>query len=276
MLKSKSTLTRILRSVCAIALMTAALAQAAELRIGGTGNALGTMRLLSEAFAKAQPAAKSIVLSSIGSSGAIKAVPKGAIDIGLSSRPLTEEETRTGMTTIEYARAPTVFAVQEKNPVTALTVEQIADIYTGKLASWPDGTPIRLVMRQPGDDNTRQIKQLSAAIEQALAVAEKRPGLNFASNDQEAADKMESIQGSLGVTALSLIRSEQRSLRALALNGITPTTDNLQAGRYPAAMVKRFYFVLPKEPGPATQEFLKFVRSAEARKLLEQTGHIIP
>lgn len=251
-------------------------AQADELRIGGTGNAVGSLRLLGEAYAKVRPGARIIVLGSIGSSGAFKAVPKGAIDIGLSSRPVTDEEARTGMTTVEYARAPTVFAVRENNPVTNITVEQVADIYSGKLASWPDGSPIRPVLRQPGDDNTRQIKQLSGEIEKALAIAEKRPGLNYASNDQEAADKMENIQGSFGVTTLALIRSEKRGLRALTLDGVAPTAANLQAGRYPSALVKHFYFVLPKNPPPATQDFLKFVRSAQGRGILEQTGHMIP
>jgi phosphate transport system substrate-binding protein len=247
---------------------------AAELRIGGTGNALGTMRLLGEAFAKLHPESAPVILDSIGSSGAIKAVPKGAIEIGLSSRPATEEEARGGLTTVEYARSPTVFAVQEKNRVTSVTVDEIADIYRGTLSTWPDGTRIRPVMRQPGDDNSRQIKRISSKIEKALAVAEQRQGLTFAWNDQEAADKMEQVRGSIGVTTIALIRSERRSLRPLALGGVEPTPENIRSGRYP--IVKRFYFVLPKEPTPAAQAFLAFVRSPQGRKILEAYGHTVP
>jgi len=186
---------RTLGILAAICILLAPAAMAQEIKIGGTGNAPGTMRLLGEAFSKHYPDMKVTVLSSLGSSGAIKAVPTGAIDIGLTSRALSDEERATGSVATEYARCPTVLAVSTKSSVTAITREQIADIYTGKLATWPDGTPIRPVLRQPGDDNTKQLKSLSSAIEEAVGVAEKREGLAFAVIDQEAADKIETISG---------------------------------------------------------------------------------
>ena len=249
-------------------------AGATEIRIGGTGNALGAMRLLGNAFTKSHPETKIILLGSIGTSGAIKAVPKGAIDIGLSSRPLTEEETRSGLSATEYARSPTVFTVRTINTVTSISTSQIADIYSGKMQNWPDGKPIRPVMRQPGDDNVRQVADLSPEIKLALIAAEKRQGLPFAVTDQEAADKAESIPGSFGISTLALILSEKRSLRALSLNGVEPTPENLSSGRYP--LVKRFYFVLPKDPAPAAKEFVGFVNSPPGRELLQQTGHTLP
>lgn len=250
------------------------LTRADEIRIGGTGNALGTMRLLGSAYAKLHPDSRPIILDSIGTSGAIKAVPTGAIEIGLSSRPLKDEEAARGMVTVEYARSPTVFAVQAKSSAKSITLAEIADIYTGRMTSWPDGSRIRPIMRQPGDDNTRQVKSLSKDIENALADAEKREGLSYASNDQEAADKMETIQGSIGVTTIALIRSEKRSLRPLAINGIEPSMENMRSGRYP--LVKQFNFVLPKAPSPAVRNFVDFVKSPQGRKILEQNGNITP
>lgn len=275
---SGSSNARVLLTLSFAAAVTAAclpvLTRADEIRIGGTGNALGTMRLLGSAYAKLHPDSRPIILDSIGTSGAIKAVPTGAIEIGLSSRLLKDEEAARGMVTVEYARSPTVFAVQAKSSAKSITLAEIADIYTGRMTSWPDGSRIRPIMRQPGDDNTRQVKSLSKDIENALADAETREGLTYASNDQEAADKMETIQGSIGVTTIAQIRSEKRSLRPLAIDGIEPSLENMRSGRYP--LVKQFHFVLPKAPSPAVRNFVDFVKSPQGRKILEQNWNITP
>lgn len=251
-----------------------AAATAEEIRIGGTGNALGTMRLLGDAFGKQNPDVKVTVLPSLGTSGAIKAVPKGVLDIGLSSRPLTDEERKLGLIALEYARTPLVFAVSTKTQVRALTLDQIADIYSGRMVQWPDSSQIRPVLRQVGDDNTRQLKQMSPALDKALSAAEQRPGMPFATNDQEAADKMESIPGALGVTTLSLINSENRQLRALTLNGAEPTASNGASGRYPHA--KRFFLITRSDPSAPVKRFTAFVHSPAGREILIRAGHWIP
>lgn len=265
---------RLLLALLAAALCWVPHAQAEEIRIGGTGNALGTVRLLGDAFGKRYPQIKIIVLNSLGSSGAFKAIPKGAIDIGLSSRAVTDQERAAGVVSSEYARSLTVVAVSTKSKVTAITRQQLADIYRGQLTQWPDGTAIRPVLRQPGDDNTRQIKSLSPEIEKALVAAEQRSGLAFAVTDQEAADKIESIAGALGVSTLALIASEGRSLRALKLDGVEPTVSNGESGAYP--IVKRFFFITKPTPSAAVQQFIAFVASPDGREILARTGHWVP
>src|SRR6185503_5838146 len=120
---------------------------AAEIKIGGTGNALGTMRALGDAYSKRNPGAKVTVLPSLGSGGGIKAVADGAIDIGVSSRPLKEEERQLGLVENEYARTPFVFAVPAKSKVIAISSGQLADLYSGRTEAWPDGNRVRLVLR---------------------------------------------------------------------------------------------------------------------------------
>ena len=64
-------------------------ANAAEtIKIGGTGSALGDMTRLAEAYMRANPDTKVVVLPSLGSAGGIKALRAGAIDIALTTDPL--------------------------------------------------------------------------------------------------------------------------------------------------------------------------------------------
>ena len=262
-------------AIAGTAMLFAATATAAEeIKIGGTGNALGTMRLFADAFGKHNPDVKVTVLPSLGTSGAIKGISKDLLDIGLSSRTLTEEERKLGAMALEYARAPLVFAVSTKSPVTALTLDQIADIYNGKMTNWPDGSVIRPILRQVGDDNTRQIRLMSPALDKALAAPEQHPGMPFATNDQEAADKAESIPGALVATTLSLIKSEDRQLRALMLNGVEPTPGNAASGKYP--LVKQFFLVTRRDPAAPAKRFIAFIQSPAGREILIRTGHWTP
>ena len=262
-------------AIASMAMIFAGEATAAEeIRIGGSGNALGIMRPLGDAFSKQNPDIKITVLPSLGSSGAIKAVNKGAIDIGLTSRPLTEEEGKLGMIAVEYARTLLVFAVSTGSPVTSVTLAQLADIYSGKTASWPDGTQIRPVVRQAGDDDARAIMQMSAAFDKAWSAAERRPGLPFATSDQETADKTETIPGALSTTTLLQIKSENRQLRALTLDGVEPTVSNGKSGKYPH--VKRLWFATRSDTSAAARRFIAFVQSPLGREILIRADSWIP
>jgi len=258
----------------AVLLMVGPAWAAEEIKIGGTGNALGAMRLVADAFVKQNPDIKVTVLPSVGTSGAIKGVPRGAIDIGLSARPLTEEERLAGAVSLEYARTPLVFAVSSKTQVSAMTVDQIADMYSGKTPNWPDGRPVRPIMRQPGDSSTAQLMRVYPALDKALRAAEVRPGLSFATTDQEAADKLESIAGAVGTTTLTLITSESRALRPLTLNGVEPTVQNLASGRYPDAAL--FFLIARTNPSPAATRFIGFVQSGAGRDILTRAGNWVP
>jgi len=246
---------------------------AEQITIGGTGSALGTMTLMAQAYHKLNPGIKVNVLPSIGSSGGIKAISNGAIDIGLSSRPLKKSESITGIRSVEYARSLTVIAVSNQSNTYDISINQLVDIYTGKLLNWPDGMLIRPILRQPGDDNSIQLKALAPALKKAIEIADNRHGLLFAATDQETVDKIEKIPGSFGVTSLALIISENRPLRALTLDGVAATPDAISSGLYP--MVKHFYIILPAVIEPHILDFITFIKTADGAAILVQNGHSI-
>lgn len=243
----------------------------ANIIIGGTGNALGTMHIMADAYQLKHPNVTITVLPSIGSSGAIKAIPKGKIDIGLSSRPLKEKESALGAITLEYARTPAVIAMSNRSSNTDISTDDLINIYSGKITQWADGTLIRPVTRQANDDNTKQIKQLSPALKEAVEKIDENSKFLFASTDQEAVDLIENTHGSFGVTSLALILSEKRSIHALKLNGISPTPEMCISGEYP--IIKRFYFVLPQQQlSTHVKDFLDFVKSEQGKAILANNG----
>ncbi|WP_350432365.1 substrate-binding domain-containing protein [Shewanella sp. H8] len=242
--------------------------------IGGTGNALGTMQILANAYQERNPDIHITVLPSIGSSGAIKAVPRGKIDIGLSTRGFKKTEFTAEASVIEYARTPTVIAVSNNLDVTDISIDELVDIYNGKQTIWPNGDLVRPIIRQHDDDNTKQLEKLSPELKNAIQFAEKRTGLLFASTDQETVEKIEQTPGSFGVTTLALILSEKRSIHALKLNGVKPTAETCIAGSYP--MIKHFHFILPKNIPIYVADFISFVNSTIGKEILESNGNYIP
>lgn len=250
------------------------IASADELRIGGTGAALGTMQVLAKAFNVKHPEMQIKIVPNLGSVGGIQAVASGAIDLAVSSRPLKEDELKLGATDFEYGRTPFVIAVGMKSSITEITRAQLAAIYAGQLVIWPDGSAIRLVLRPASDSDSEMVRNFSPEIRQALLLAEKRPGIRIPVTDQEAADDLEKIPGAMGSTTLALILSEQRKLRALKLDGKEPAAIHLASGAYP--YFKRLFLVMGSKRPAAASVFLAFVQSPAGRKVLQDTGHWVP
>lgn len=251
--------------------LAGAAVRADEVKIAGTGAALGTMRLLAEAYAAKHAGHTYTVLPSMGSSGGIKALLSGAVQIAVSARAPKDNETQAGAQAFEYGRTPFVFAVPSATKGQPLNAQVLADIYAGTLSQWPDGSRIRVVMRPVGDSDTELIKGISPALRDAKNAAEQRKGMLFTVTDQDTADAVEKTPGGLGPTTLALMLSEKRALKALPFNGVMPEPRTLADGTYPLA--KSLYIVTGAKPSAAVQGFVDFVRSPAGRQILMQTGH---
>jgi phosphate transport system substrate-binding protein len=240
------------------------------LRLGGTGSALATMKQLAEAFHKRNPQFAVTIVPSLGSSGGIKALAAGALDIAVISRPLESEEAAQGMVAREYGRTPFVLVTNQKG-LTRMTLQQVADIVAGRVTKWPDGTPIRLVLRPTSDYDTTLWANFSPGMKQALASARRREGMVVAMTDQDAADEIDHLPGAFGVTSLALVMSEKRRFELITLDGVTPTVRALADNRYPYFKIMS---VVTRGDGPAAaQGFIDYLRSREARAVLARTGH---
>jgi phosphate transport system substrate-binding protein len=246
---------------------------AETMKIGGTGNALGSMKLLASVFEKSHSDIKVMVLPSLGSSGGISAVSKGAVDIGLSSRAFTDQELSLGLQKIEYAKTPLVPVTSAGMNVPGLSSGEIIKILRGEMQVWPDGNRIRPVLRPAAESDTITVKNISPEMSKAMDIALERLGMLIALTDQDAADMIEKIPGSFGFSTLAQIISEKRRVKVLAYNGVLPGIHSLSDGSYPCFKV--LYLVIQKEPSVPVRQFIDFVLSDEGRKILEESGNFV-
>jgi phosphate transport system substrate-binding protein len=244
-------------------------AAAETIRISGTDGAIGTIRILGEAFRKTNPGIRIELLPGMGSNGSVKALLAGRLDIGLSGRALSGEERAQGVVETRYARTPFVFAVNSALRMTGLTSEGLAGIYAGK-RDWDNGKRIRLVLRPQADSDIAVLKGMSPAMSAAVDVALRRKGMIVATTDHDAADAIESVPGAFGGTTLSLVLSEKRALRVLALDGVVPSVRTMADRSYPYG--KTFFMVTKNNPPASVRRFIDFVRSPAGVAILAKYG----
>ena len=255
----------------AAAVCLSANASAETLRIGGTGTALGTMRLLGEAYARTHKAVSIEVLPSLGSGGGIKAVLAGAIDLAVSTRDLKDDERAQGLSARIYGKTALVFATVRSTVASNITSAELVAMFGGTQTTWPDGHPVRPVLRPKAETDTQLAEEHISGMREALENARTRPAVPVQYTDQEAADALERIPGSLGTAALPVILAERRGLKVLALDGHVATPQSIADGTYP--ITKTCYFVMPAQPSAAVKEFLAFVYSPAGQAILEKNGH---
>lgn len=253
------------------ALPTAAVAETI-ITVGGTGSALGTMKQLAGLYEKTHPGVRIRILPSLGSTAGIKAVLDGGINLGLSSRPLKQNEQQQGAVGIEYARSPFVFITNAKSSKKDITVPELERIYTDPASRWSDGGRIRLILRPEKDIDTSMVRNLSPGMEKAMKAAHARPGMIQAISDQESTDAVVKTPGALGCATLSEIISEKREVNILTFNGVKPDVKNIANGSYP--LFKSMYLVITPKTPPAARDFAAFLNSRPAARILSETGNL--
>ena len=181
-----------------------------------------------------------------GSGSGIQAVSEGRCDIGLSSRALKDDEKAT-LTETTVALDGIAMIVNPENPVSDLTVEQIADIYTGKITNWKDvgGKDQEIVAFQRGEDSGSQTlfkKLLIQGGELMTPPSELAPAAMG-----ELVDSIADYSNSANAIGFSVYyyidqMYSKPGLRLLAVDGVTPSNDTLADGSYP--LCNDFYAVI--------------------------------
>jgi phosphate transport system substrate-binding protein len=264
---------RLLHGIMLLAtgLLLAGPALAADpVRINGSGSGLHMMKPLIEAYSVAHPEAQFEMDKPLGSSGAIKALMAGVLDIAITSRPLKPEEVKAGATLETYGQTPLALVTHKGVTKKDLTSQELEDIYAGRTQTWPDGKPIRLILRPVEDADTKLIRKLSPDMDAAMTSAQGRPGMTIAVTDPEAVAAIAKTPGGMGASGLTGVIFEKLPVNVMNLNGVEPTPQTLAKGSFPLA--KALDIVTMGALPEAAKQFLAFIYSPEGRKVAAAAG----
>lgn len=249
-------------------LATESAAAAEALQLGGTGSAIGMLRQVGAEFSAAT-GVKIDVIPSLGTTGAIRALKDGVLDIAVAARPLTADEAATGLHQVDVVRTPYVMATSLQKP-NGLKSADLPAIFTADKPTWADGTPIRIILRPRSETDTALLGELFNGLDAAIESARRRSEVPTAATDQDNVALAERTPGSLIGTTVSQLTTEHGKLHIVPLDGVDPTLANFESGAYRYA--KKLYFILSSKGPPAAQQFIAFLHSPAGTKALREAG----
>ena len=168
---------KILTTVLVIALAALTLAgcakkDASPVTTDGSTSMEKVIGTLGEAFKEKEGI--DVTYNPTGSGSGIQAVSEGRCDIGLSSRALKDSEVASGLVGTVLAYDGIAMIVNPENPVSDLTVEQIANIYTGKITNWSgvggNDAAIVLIGREAGSGTRDGFESITGTKVESVSV----------------------------------------------------------------------------------------------------------
>ena len=235
----------------------------------GSSSMADVMGALQEAFREAEPGV-TVNYSGTGSGAGVEAALSGTCDIGLSSRGLKAGEKEQGAVGYVIALDAVAVVVHPENPVRELSLAQLGDIFTGKVANWrelggPDA-PVAVYGREAGS-GTR------SAFEEAVGVTDRCLYTNVYGSTGDMVGNVGSNPNAIGYGSLSSVRE---SVAMVAVDGVVCGEGTVRDGSY---RLQRPFLMVVSASRPlseAAQAFLRFARSGEASAYIARAGAIAP
>ena len=203
-----------------------------------------------------------------GSGTGITAVAEGRCDIGLSSRALKDEEKAKGLKETTVALDGIAIIVNPSNKVGELTIEQIADIYTGKITNWKDvggnDSEIVLIGREAGSGTRDGFE----------SITDTEDGCKYRQELTSTGDVIATVSGNENAIGYASIAAIKDNVKAIKVGGVKPTEETVKDGSY---KIQRPFVLVTKEDtklSDVAQAFFDYTTSSEVADIITKPGAV--
>lgn len=196
---------------------------------------------------------------------AYQGVVDGDVDIIICAGPSKDQAQYAKDNNVELVYVPIgyeafVFINHIDNPVTNLTVEQVRDIYTGKITNWSQvGGPNKFI---------NPLTRPDASGSQATMV-------RFMNGREIKKYPYQVFGASIGFSFRFYVEGlvGNSKVKLLSINGVEPTKENIASKKYPISV--EFYAVYRKDnDNPNIQKVIDFILSDEGQEIIDKTGYV--
>ena len=203
-----------------------------------------------------------------GSGSGITAVSEGRCDIGLSSRALKDDEAASGLTGTTVALDGIAIIVNPENPVSDLTIEQIAAVYTGEITNWKDlggsDAEIVLIGREAGSGTRDGFESITGT----------KDSCQYRQELTSTGDVIATVASNPNAIGYASLAALKDTVKALSVDGVAPSEAAVKDGSY---KVQRPFVLVTKtgaQLSDAAQKFFDYATSADAASLISAAGAV--
>jgi phosphate transport system substrate-binding protein len=259
-------------------------AQTNALQIKGSDTMVNLGQAWAEEYMK-QHSDTSIAVTGGGSGTGISALVNNTCDIAEVSREMKDSEIKLveskGHTPVKFIVALDGLAVvvNPANNVSEVTIDQLADIYTGKIKNWKElggrNAKIVLLSREVNSGTHVYFKEHVLRHGKPDNKEEFTPEALLLSSSQAIADEITQNQDAIGYYGMGYITAKEKALKiAKDKNSpaIPPTMDNVISGAYPISRPLLMY--TKGEPTGLVKSFIEYVLSPAGQEVVKKLDFV--
>ena len=261
-----------LAALVATAFMVAPASATTKITITGSTTVLPIAQKCAEVYMQKNPSV-AISVAGTGSGDGIKAIIDGTADIGDASRDMKKKEVKLAKSKGVNPKKFTVAldcivpVVHPTNKISNLSLDQLKDIYTGKISNWKAvggaDKPIVIISRD-SSSGTFEVWH-----KRVLKKKRVRPDAQLQASNGAVAQAVAGNKYALGYVGIGYLNPK---LKGLTVNGVTASAKTAMDKSYPIA--RGLYMFTKGEPKGEVKKFIDFVMGAEGQALAKKEGFV--
>lgn len=199
-----------------------------------------------------------------GSAVGIQSAQAGVVQIGMADLVTLPREAE-GLNSIVVARDAIVVIVHPDNKVSNLSLQQIQDIFSGKLNNWGqlggEKKSITIVSREEGSGTRDSFHNL------VLKGIHISPHALIQNSTGAVRQMVQGDSSAIGYITYGALSNE---VKAIAIDGIEASPQNIHAGKY--GIIRPIFLLTKGELKGKASEFVNFILSPQGQKIIASDG----
>lgn len=214
-----------------------------------------------------------------GSGTGIAALVNKTIDIAMASREIKDKELQDakkhGVNPKEVVIGFDAISiiVNKANGVSNLTLEQLRDIYMGKITNWKEigGADKSIVVLSRDSSSGTHVYFKEHVLRQGNSKGSEEfdKSVLFLPSNESIKQQVATVDGSIGYVGLGYLDG---TIKVLNINGVAPNLEDVINKTYPIA--RAVYWYIANENDETVKSLVDYMLSPEGQKIVKDEGFV--